>query len=71
MDCEDKDHKIRRIYKRNTDFFFSEQARIILRNSEIPPEDVIDWFAVTKGVSIGGGNIVEYLEWREAHRKHD
>ena len=46
--------------------FFSKQAKNLLKHMpKIEQEKVIKWFTEEKKLSIGGGDIIEYLKYLE------
>lgn len=43
---------------------FSKQSLDLLAHMpEVEEEEVISWFSNVRGVSIGGGHIIEYLDY--------
>ena len=46
--------------------FFSKQAKNLLKHMpKIEQENVIKWFTEERKISIGGGDIIEYLKYLE------
>ena len=44
----------------------SDQAQLITRNSKsIDMDDLMNWFVNIRKISIDGGDVIDYLEYRE------
>ena len=47
---------------------FSGQAELILKNmSNINRDKILEWFTKIRKVSIGGGDILDYLKYAEVN----
>lgn len=58
--------------KRQVRVFVSQQANLMLDNmSEIKVEDVMTWFCDVRKISIGGGDIVDYLNYKKGLSNND
>jgi hypothetical protein len=54
------------LVKKNVDIVFSAQAELIIENiCDFDKEDLLTWFTEVRKISIGGGDIVNYLAYRK------
>jgi len=52
--------------RKQVSIFFSKQAKDLLKHMpSIKEEDVVTWFTEERKISIGGGDIIEYLKYLE------
>ena len=58
--------------KRMVEIFVSRQAHDLMEfMPDIKEEEVIDWFINNQKISIGGGNIVDYIKWKKEQEQGD
>ena len=51
------------MFERRVRLYFTSQAKILMKAMpEIDRNDLIDWFANKRMISIGGGDLTEYLK---------
>jgi hypothetical protein len=49
--------------------YFSQQAELFLRNMpQIDRQKLIDWFVNERKISIGGGDVCDYLRQKEGEK---
>ena len=49
--------------RKEVEIFISAQARLMLdKMPEVEEEDLISWFCNVRKISIGGGDLVDYLK---------
>ena len=52
--------------RRQVSLFFSQQAKDLLKYMpNVKEDDLIKWFSEVRKVSVGGGDIIEYLKYLE------
>ena len=52
--------------KRETEIVITKQAKELLENMEhINSEELLDWFCNHRRIHCGGGDVVEFLEWKK------
>jgi hypothetical protein len=57
--------------KRQVKIFFSTQARDLIENMpNIKEEEIVEWFVNERKISIGGGDIIEYLKYLKEDKKN-
>ena len=51
--------------KKKVEIYFSKQGNLLFKNiKDIQIEELIDWFINIKKIRIGGGDIIDYLDWK-------
>ncbi len=57
--------------KKNIKIYLSKQGDLLFRHlKDVKMDELIDWFINVKKISIGGGDIVDYLAWKETKVKN-
>ena len=52
--------------EKKVNIYFSKQGDLLFRNiKDIKLDEVLDWFVNVKKISIGGGDIIDYLKYKE------
>jgi len=52
--------------KANVEIILSEQAKMLMSQMpNVKESDLIDWFLSNGPIAIGGGRVIEYIEWRK------
>ena len=51
--------------RKEVELTISEQAQLLIRSSNIDISDLINWFSNTRKISIGGGDIIDFLRYKE------
>jgi hypothetical protein len=53
------------VVKREVDIVVSPQALLILQHTGFTKEEFVDWVIKTKQIAFGGGDVVNFLEFKE------
>ncbi len=54
-----------KVTRREVEIYFSAQAELFLKDMPgIKREDVFAWFSNIRKISIGGGDLADYLKWK-------
>lgn len=51
--------------RKSIDISFSDQAETIIRASKIDKEELVDFLVEGGGFTVGGNEVVAYLEYKE------
>ena len=51
--------------RKEVELTISEQANLLIRNANVNISELIDWFSNTRKISIGGGDITDFLRYKE------
>ena len=52
--------------RREVEVFISGQAKLLLKNLKgVSEDEFLDWFCEVRRISAGGGDLIDFLAWRE------
>jgi len=58
--------------KKTTTIYLSHQAKLLMdKMPEVKEEELVDWFCEIRKISIGGADLVEFLNYKLEAKKND
>ena len=66
-----KKHEAKIINLKIETVLVSQQAKLLCEAVDIRQEDVIEWCLKTRGFVLGGGDVIDFLSWKQAQKALD
>jgi len=47
----------------------SKQAELVIEKTNVDREEFLDWFLNIRGITMGGGDVIDFLQFKKAQEK--